>query len=325
MNADRLMTLARFLRTAVPAKLFYLPQWFSSEDGPVQVDEETLEPDCGAAACAFGWATRIPEFRAAGLFAVGTLPAVRVGTTTTGFKLLTAFDAANEFFGLLSSQSYWLFMPDDYPDRDATPAQVADRIEWFVGRGGVCPARMLKTHDGYRTGFRIDEKFGDEWYALAFRPDTRRAAVRIALNIMEAEPARVLRLVQHKRYCADRVIPLEQPTARFWDWVNSGWVKITLKPDETLTWDHYRPDEEGWTALSMSWYYAADENQIEHETTVRSRDCDGRSDFVCPVGELAALPAEPAVSRDIPGRPARPDWRCVKSGQRDHAAEAANY
>ena len=63
-------------------------------------------------------------------------------------------------------------------------------------------------------------------------------------------------------------------TARFWEWLNGGWVKISLRPGQKLTHFAYEDTDEGWSAASRTW-----ENMngyVEREYHCDSRDCDGR-------------------------------------------------
>lgn len=127
MNKERLLTLASFLETQVPEDKFRMDTWV--------VDVHT----CGSSACAFGWACRIPEFKALGLKLVESGPS---------YNGEVDFRAAQTFFDLSRMESMWLFgaeINDDATDDDLdnytqeeierhseTPKDVAQRIRKFV-------------------------------------------------------------------------------------------------------------------------------------------------------------------------------------------------
>ena len=102
----RLLRLAEFLET-VPPEQFDMSSWIS---------------ECGTAACAAGWAARIPEFNAAG-YRCDAWSGPRFG----GESL---FGALRLFFGLSSSeQSEYIF---GYKHYLRTPRDEAYIIREFV-------------------------------------------------------------------------------------------------------------------------------------------------------------------------------------------------
>ena len=124
--------------------------------------------------------------------------------------------------------------------------------------------------------------------------------------------------------------------ARFWTWINDGWVKLTLRPGSTLWWSHYTSHDEGWSSETVEWFLGDD--VVTRTTETDGSDCDGRlsRSYVdeCGIGELASVPAMKQCEYSEehwdgweidPTRPMRPDWQKVRSGQRDYAAEAAGY
>jgi hypothetical protein len=123
----------------------------------------------------------------------------------------------------------------------------------------------------------------------------------------------------------------ETPNARFWVWENDGWIKITLKPGQTLR--HFRGGEtdEGYSNEWQSYEYDGDEGTVVSRYSNESRDCDGRhvyyADSHCPISELQARPPEPADpewgTEEIPVP--RPEWRKGSASQRDYYAEAMGY
>lgn len=106
---------------------------------------------------------------------------------------------------------------------------------------------------------------------------------------------------------------------RFWDWVNGGWVKITLAPDATLSRRTGGPDREGWWYTAETWAYDRADGTVTYTSFTESRDYDGRIDsyteFVVPTDELNYRA----------DRPAHPNWRRTEFHQRDYTAEAAGY
>jgi hypothetical protein len=118
--------------------------------------------------------------------------------------------------------------------------------------------------------------------------------------------------------------------ARFWFWINGGWVKITLKPGQSLShyiaWSH----DEGWSSESNQWTHQGD--SVECSWAMDGKDCDGRltrhGELNCSLCCLDSI----SMSEDDEGniRPGNegifvPDWQKASSGQRDYAAEAAGY
>lgn len=108
---------------------------------------------------------------------------------------------------------------------------------------------------------------------------------------------------------------------RFWEFMNGGWVRITLRPGQRLTWRKSSYDEEGYSHFSESWEHEGD--RIVNQWGEDCSDCDGRltrgGEMACSAESVAAIPAygEPTLLR--------PDWKKITSGQRDYAAEAAGY
>lgn len=114
--------------------------------------------------------------------------------------------------------------------------------------------------------------------------------------------------------------------ARFWVWRHGGWVKLTLKPDQTLSWGSFHRHDEGWSSETNWWHYDPDRKVIELECFSDGADCDGRFStqvsLECPVEDLAAKSLELADRWNPPGTP---DWKRVEASQRDYTAEAMGY
>ncbi len=131
--ADKLRSLPRGRFNA-----FDLSAWLQMDtshnlDG-IMDERGDLKPDltpkqmneCGATACAFGWACTIPQFRRAGL----TLDA---GCGVPRFGGQTGYSAAEEFFRVTPDIAEWLFDPEQYSCEDHTrPSAVVKRIERYI-------------------------------------------------------------------------------------------------------------------------------------------------------------------------------------------------
>ncbi len=117
MNVERLKVLARFLRTEVPREQFDLDSWATDQDFE----------SCGTTACAFGWATQIPEFNEAGLRLAEGL-----SSPVPKYQGCGGFGAAAQFFHIPWSAAVLLFGPDSYDKDDRTPNSVAKRIDTLV-------------------------------------------------------------------------------------------------------------------------------------------------------------------------------------------------
>lgn len=65
-------------------------------------------------------------------------------------------------------------------------------------------------------------------------------------------------------------------TARFWVYVNSGPVKISLQPNQHLTHEQFCYTEEGWERCVTSWEFDSESAYVTTEWCNDGRDCDGR-------------------------------------------------
>lgn len=115
---DRLLLLADFL-DKLPSERFDYTRWISSgwKGNP--------DLSCGSVACALGWATTIPELRAAGLRLVkadqtGVIcmdnVAEYVPTTESCMALHYAEEAAHKVFDLNNLEFEYLFIPREHQD-----------------------------------------------------------------------------------------------------------------------------------------------------------------------------------------------------------------
>ncbi len=107
--------------------------------------------------------------------------------------------------------------------------------------------------------------------------------------------------------------------ARFLVWINGGWVKITLCPNESLRHTVGGPTDEGFFQDSVSWTHDGAGVTAEHYSY--QSDCDGRhedtSEVYCPIEQLRSHPSEHGALT--------PDWHKLGSRQYDQYAELAGY
>lgn len=108
--------------------------------------------------------------------------------------------------------------------------------------------------------------------------------------------------------------------ARFWIWENGDWVKLTMRPGQTITRYWRMPCDEGWASAYSQYQFNGSHVLVECESD--GCDCDGRLTdsrlFVCPLANLKAIEADE-------DRPARPEWEKVRARQFDEYAEMAGY
>jgi hypothetical protein len=152
MDSERLLKLADFLETVDPDR-FYYGNWVGTRRFPWMGDPDMT---CGTTACALGWATQIPEFRAAGLElvklegnsdklgayhgAIMLRGADQTGVWYSAVEL--SISSAMRFFDLDESEARFLFMPDEKrsggyerfssPSSYAGPSEVAEHIRMVV-------------------------------------------------------------------------------------------------------------------------------------------------------------------------------------------------
>jgi hypothetical protein len=108
---------------------------------------------------------------------------------------------------------------------------------------------------------------------------------------------------------------------RFWDFVGSGLVKLTIKPDQIL--HHHRSwhNGEGYSAEINE--YRVEDDVVVNDFSFFGNDCDGRmsggATTVCPLDKLKAR-----ESYNYPGYFC-PEWKKETEYQRDHFAEKSGY
>jgi hypothetical protein len=118
-----------------------------------------------------------------------------------------------------------------------------------------------------------------------------------------------------------------EKNARFWTFWRCGWVKLTLRPGQTLSASNGGPTDEGYHGEAEVWTHEGD--MVRSEWASWGRDCDGRQEaggeHVCPLGKLRARDMVEAF--DVPENRGifAPEWERADAWQRDHSAEAAGY
>lgn len=109
--------------------------------------------------------------------------------------------------------------------------------------------------------------------------------------------------------------------ARFWTYLRTGWVKLTLRPGQQLYWTFGGPCEEGYCRGAHAWTF--DGTHVTETAKLDQRDCDGRmtqhAEWVAALGELKSI--EPNEVKEY----ATPQWREVTRQHRDFSAEAMGY
>lgn len=109
--------------------------------------------------------------------------------------------------------------------------------------------------------------------------------------------------------------------ARFWTWLNDGWVRVTLYPGESLSWSHGERTDEGYSCHGETFAYDERTGDIANEYTAWGRDCDGpyQSGAArhCHLSQLTADEPDPGIMA--------PAWQRGHAWQRDAYAEAAGY
>jgi len=109
--------------------------------------------------------------------------------------------------------------------------------------------------------------------------------------------------------------------ARFLFWWADGFVKLTLKPGQSLSCYQGAKDEEGYNCTSVNFRYDVDDTKIYREDTTWGRDCDGghsfKSESYCAVSRLR--------SHKLESGELIPTWEEIDSSQYDQYAEMAGY
>ena len=121
---------------------------------------------------------------------------------------------------------------------------------------------------------------------------------------------------------------------RFWAFnQNCNWVKITLRPGESLTHRKVWFNGEGWSLFEETWKSCIEDRQVTCTRFSDGTDCDGRltttDRFVCPWEELKderrTMDVDVGLRSRHEAEIQRPNWRRLDSWQRDYYAEAMGY
>jgi hypothetical protein len=114
------------------------------------------------------------------------------------------------------------------------------------------------------------------------------------------------------------------PNARFWEYVNGDWVKMTLRFGQELSWSKFQYVEEGWDFQGCEWEHTG--GAVLYRSTHNALDCDGRFDRECEFAcQLSELQAREHFDSDLKCSVLLPIWVEVDYFQRDHSAEAVGY
>jgi hypothetical protein len=117
--------------------------------------------------------------------------------------------------------------------------------------------------------------------------------------------------------------------ARFWIWYQPGdcWVKLTLKPGQSLSVTWGGPHEEGYSYSAET--YEFDGQDVICECTTQACDCDGRLDtrvdLICHLDDLRSRDVFADSGLEDSRGILAPEWNKVTAFQRDYTAEAAGY
>ena len=131
----------------------------------------------------------------------------------------------------------------------------------------------------------------------------------------------------------------QPPNVRFWEHVNGGPVRLTLRPGQRLNHCQGAPTEEGHAWQAETWEYDPDAGIVTVEYDSGGRDCDGRHgrhvDYHCQVADLVSgyEPAAGTRFDEYHTRLERPHWLGVRwpkwqkgtASQYDEFAELAGY
>lgn len=140
VSKRRLLKLAAFLRT-LPRKQFDY-SWWVTEVGEKLQKTGRPEIGCGTVACALGWAPAVIrniKLRIVPESTFGTGRFLSFEFSVDGEDCPTALCAAKMAFQITGKQAEFLFTASDYnwALKNATPKQVAARIERFVKQEGA--------------------------------------------------------------------------------------------------------------------------------------------------------------------------------------------
>ena len=111
---------------------------------------------------------------------------------------------------------------------------------------------------------------------------------------------------------------MERKTIRFNQYINGGYVVVSLKDGERFEHTVGGPNDEGYSYETTAWERNGD--LVVCEVSESARDCDGRLDRESSYvwdGLTTIVNSHSGV--------AMPSWTIEESHQRDHEAERAGY
>lgn len=109
MKHELLLDLADFLEKVPPREKFSLRRWGNDENEALEKNE------CQSAACAMGWASIMPKFRALGLRSANEV-LQNTKDRAPMFNGVVGFEAIGAFFGIPEGQAMMLFEAMHYPE-----------------------------------------------------------------------------------------------------------------------------------------------------------------------------------------------------------------
>lgn len=128
----RLLKLAEFLETKVPAARFDLAYWVDPKTWKGKADLS-----CGTSACAMGWATTMPYFKRLGLYVESDHGSGAHLTLADDRGCSYNWEVPQALFRIDELEALELFDAEYFGESEkspATPKQVAKRIRAFVKR-----------------------------------------------------------------------------------------------------------------------------------------------------------------------------------------------
>lgn len=109
--------------------------------------------------------------------------------------------------------------------------------------------------------------------------------------------------------------------ARFWFWWNGSFVKLTLRPEQTLRFHTSKPTDEGFSYEINEFTHEVDRVLLRWESG--GRDCDGTT---TQAGKSAADLDKLAVTSHEEHGIKTPDWQAAgRTRVYDQFAQAAGY
>lgn len=116
-------------------------------------------------------------------------------------------------------------------------------------------------------------------------------------------------------------------TARWWQWINNGWVRLSLVDGQTLRWSESHATDEGWSEECQEW--SREGELIYRRGHCAGRDCDGLlvQSFNCvtTVEQLRANEPHEDSIHELPPGAMLPEWTKLNASVFDENAVAAGY